>query len=308
MKNTIKFFCIGLALAGASSVAPAQAALRQTYVSSHGNNSNSCAINAPCRTFAHAITQTAAGGSIIVLDSANYGTLAITKAINIVNDGGATATISVPANAVGIKVNLGAEAAAVTLRGLTIEGGGVGANGIAFIGTGTLNVLDCMVRGMQDRGISVTASFGGNVVIANTTTTNNTNYGVYATGDGSGSLTLSLSHVRLTNNGSGFYLTGGTAAYGFVTVDSSLIAQNTTGLALSASGSNTITAFVTGSNILNNTNSINVGAGTQLKLERTSVATSYSGGITNNGTIRSFGDNAILDTVTGNAISAVALK
>lgn len=307
MNRTAKLLSISFTFLAASLTAPAYA-MQQTYVSAQGSNNNACNVNAPCRTFAYALTKTASGGSIIVLDSANYGAVNINKAVNIVNDGHATATISVPSNGVGVTVNLATTNAAVTLRGLTIEGDGSAARGIAFIGTGTLNVLNCVVRGVKQRGISITASTGGYVLIADTTVTNNTNFGVFATGDGSGSLTLSLSHDKLTNNGSGFHFSGGTAAYGFATIDSSLIAENATGLALAESGSNEITAFVTGSNILNNTNSINVGSGTILKLERTSIESAFSGGVVNSGQIISFGDNAIVDSVTGNAITAMARR
>jgi hypothetical protein len=301
----------GLALAGLGAT-PAMAQSNRTFVSGHGDDSNPCTVTFPCRSFAYAITQTNAGGEITTMDAAGYGLVTIDKAISITNDGAGEAGISVGSAVNGITINVG-DSDVVNLRGLTLIGNGVGISGIAFIGSGTLNVINCTIRDNAQYGISVTPSFNGQVLIADTTTANNATAGVFATGDSGGGLTLSLSHVKIINNGfgsggSGFKMTGGTAAYGFATIDNSLIAENGTGLQISASGSNTITAFVVNSNILNNAASVSVGAGSSIKLEKTAIATAFNGGITNNGVIKSFGDNAVLDTVTGNAITSVSFK
>ena len=60
----------GALLAFGLSTAPAQAGPNRTWVSGHGTDSGACALAAPCRTFAFALTQTAAGGEIDVLDPA----------------------------------------------------------------------------------------------------------------------------------------------------------------------------------------------------------------------------------------------
>jgi hypothetical protein len=52
-----------------------------------GTDSGACTRAALCKAFASALTQTAAGGEIDVLDPASYGMVTITKAISIVNDG-----------------------------------------------------------------------------------------------------------------------------------------------------------------------------------------------------------------------------
>ncbi|MGH6839307.1 MAG: hypothetical protein ACREDT_11015 [Methylocella sp.] len=174
-------------------------------------------------------------------------------------------------------------------------------------------MLDCTVRDMTTDGISVTPSFGGTVVIADTTVSNNSVDGIFTAASGSGVLTITLSHVKAINsgfNGSGFgvRLTGLFASFLFATIDSTLIAENGSGLALSASTSNVVTAFVINSNVVNNANSITVGASTGIQIEKTSVVTYFGGVITNNRTITSFGDNAILDKVTGNGIQPRSLQ
>ncbi|MDQ6701827.1 MAG: hypothetical protein M3Z96_01330 [Pseudomonadota bacterium] len=59
----------GALLAFGLSAVAAHAANR-TFVSGKGTDSGACALAAPCRTFAFALTQTAAGGEIDVLDPA----------------------------------------------------------------------------------------------------------------------------------------------------------------------------------------------------------------------------------------------
>ena len=63
------------------SLASAQAT--RTWVSGVGDDVNPCSRTAPCKTFAGAISKTAAGGEISVLDPGGYGAVTITKSITI---------------------------------------------------------------------------------------------------------------------------------------------------------------------------------------------------------------------------------
>jgi hypothetical protein len=72
-----------------------------------GTDRGACACAAPSKTFAFALTQTAAGGEIDVLDPAGYGMVTITKAISIVNDGVGAATIGTSLGN-GVTINAGA--------------------------------------------------------------------------------------------------------------------------------------------------------------------------------------------------------
>src|SRR5438105_7917513 len=63
--------------------APAQAQATRTWVSGVGNDANACSRTAPCKTFAGAISKTAPGGEIDVLDPGGFGALTITKAITV---------------------------------------------------------------------------------------------------------------------------------------------------------------------------------------------------------------------------------
>src|SRR5688500_2946121 len=63
--------------------APAQAQATRTWVSGVGDDANPCSRTAPCKTFAGAISKTAAAGEINCLDPGGFGGLTITKSIMI---------------------------------------------------------------------------------------------------------------------------------------------------------------------------------------------------------------------------------
>ena len=63
--------------------APAHAQATRTWVSGVGDDANPCSRTAPCKTFAGAISKTAAGGEINCLDPGGFGAVTITKAITI---------------------------------------------------------------------------------------------------------------------------------------------------------------------------------------------------------------------------------
>src|SRR5438046_1749076 len=107
---------------------PAHALNTKSWVSGAGSDAAACTRAAPCLTFAHAFTQTSAGGTINCLDPGDFGPLTITKAITI--DCTGTFAAVVVAAGIGITINAG-ESDVVRLRGLSIENAG-GASGIDF--------------------------------------------------------------------------------------------------------------------------------------------------------------------------------
>ena len=72
-----------LAIAGVAVLcaAPAQAQSTRTWVSGVGDDANPCSRTAPCKTFAGAISKTAAFGEINVLDPGGFGAVTITHSI-----------------------------------------------------------------------------------------------------------------------------------------------------------------------------------------------------------------------------------
>ncbi len=86
---------------------PAHAQATRTWVSGVGDDANPCSRTAPCKTFAGAISKTAAGGEINVLDPGGFGAVTITKSITIDCDTVAGGVLSSGTN--GIVVNAGAD-------------------------------------------------------------------------------------------------------------------------------------------------------------------------------------------------------
>ena len=66
-----------------SLLASAAQAQTRTWVSGVGDDVNPCSRTAPCKTFAGAISKTAAGGEINCLDPGGFGAVTITKSITI---------------------------------------------------------------------------------------------------------------------------------------------------------------------------------------------------------------------------------
>src|SRR4051812_40571455 len=177
------------ALALCSYAAPSHAQSR-TWVSGVGDDLNPCSRTAPCKTFAGAISKTAAGGKINCLDPGGFGAVTITKSIEIdclqfpggiLNSGVTGVNLSTTA---GIKV---------ILRGIEIAGAGTGVNGVSVNVPAELTVDKCFIVGQTGNGIQVNTSVAGtsNVIVLDTV-------------------------ITQANNGISFSTTGGGAAIGHI--------------------------------------------------------------------------------------------
>src|SRR5437763_297003 len=131
----------------------AQAQATRTWVSGVGDDANPCSRTAPCKTFAGAISKTAAGGEIDALDPAGYGAVTITKAITIDGGGGQVASILVSGTN-GINVQAG-PTGVVILRNLRINGIGTGINGIRWLSGKGLSVEKCEIFGFTTNGVDI---------------------------------------------------------------------------------------------------------------------------------------------------------
>jgi len=139
--------------------ASAHAQAVRTWVSGVGDDVNPCSRTAPCKTFAGAISKTAAGGEINVLDPGGFGAVTITKPITI--DGGEAFASILASGTNGIIVNISEASfpnAVVIIRNLSINGasqvGTPGVDGIRWVGGGAaLHVEDCLIFGFGGQGI-----------------------------------------------------------------------------------------------------------------------------------------------------------
>ena len=134
------------ALCTAVSVETASAQATRTWVSGVGDDANPCSRTAPCKTFAGAISKTAAGGEINCLDQGAYGAVTITKSMTIACEGVEAGVLHSSTN--GVTINAAATDI-VILRGLDIEGSppsSPGLNGVRFLAGAALHIENCRIR------------------------------------------------------------------------------------------------------------------------------------------------------------------
>jgi hypothetical protein len=144
---TRAFRCALILMALLLSHGTAFAQATRTWVSGVGDDANPCSRTAPCKTFAGAISKTAAGGVINVLDPGGFGIVTITKSITI--DGGGIEGSILASLTTGVIVNAAASDH-VYLRNLTIYGGGNGTQGIRVTGSsGHVSVERVTVSGFN---------------------------------------------------------------------------------------------------------------------------------------------------------------
>jgi hypothetical protein len=155
------------------SVAPASAQATRTWVSGVGDDANPCSRTAPCKTFAGAISKTAGGGEINVLDPGGFGGVTITKSMTIRSTFEAGVLVS-GTNAIVVSAG---PTDVVTLEGLDIEGLGTGLNGVNVLAGKTVYIVRCSIngfRGSPGNGVvNSSSTAGARVVISHSVITNN---------------------------------------------------------------------------------------------------------------------------------------
>jgi len=291
---TIKVLAIATFMFAFASIAQAQAS--RTWVSGVGDDANPCSRTAPCKTWAGAISKTAACGEIDALDPGGFGAVTITKSITL--DGSGTFASILASLTNGIIVNA-LSTDVITIRGLSINGFCNGINGMNILSAKTVNVEDCVIfRFNTGNGITVNDANGVNLNVRNSVIRDNTLDGINTTSS-AGNVTVTLDRVSLTGNGNGLHARSGTR----VTARSCVFSNNTTnGIFGDANAAALVNVFVWDSQI-----SMNGGAGvksgnagnpgvTGITLNRNQIDRNTGPGIsiTAPGVINSFGNNSIL--------------
>lgn len=297
MTKTARPFTL-LALIAAVLAMPAHAQNTRSFVSAQsGLDTNPCSRSMPCRTFAHAITQTNAGGEINTLDPGGYGALTITKAISIVSGVG-EAGVLVPSGATGITVNAGATDV-INLRGLVIEGAGAGLTGVQFNSGKSLNVENSAFHNLTETGISFLPSGAGALFVANTSIADIGNTGVQVEPGGPAPITAVFSRLEMHNNIYGIYVVGGgggSSSTVNATISESAFSGSTATAIVSQTQSGTATAvMVRKSAVFNNSYGLAaVSTGAILRVTQSAVTGNGTGWFTNvGGSLVSYGDNNI---------------
>ena len=275
------------------SAAPAAALANRTWVSGTGSNSNPCTLALPCKTFAFALTQTAAPGEIDVLAPGAYGPVTITSSISIVNDGAGVAAIGI-ASGNAITINAGASDS-IHLRGLTIEGIGSALNGILFNSGGNLAIENCVIRDFANAGINIVPATSSSFSISNTIASDNPNNGIVVQPAASAAVTGVIANAITDNNiGDGIFVGGAGASLNVTVADS--VASNNGNIGVSAFSLGAPAAAVMLRNSVASNNFTGLQAvGSAILRVAHSVVTGNSTGVnaTSGGTLDSYGDNDI---------------
>ncbi|HXM34451.1 MAG TPA: right-handed parallel beta-helix repeat-containing protein [Pyrinomonadaceae bacterium] len=201
---TIKLMAIAIFMFAFASMAQAQAT--RTWVSGVGDDANPCSRTAPCKTFAGAISKTAACGEISVLDPGGFGAVTITKSITIDGTGTLAGILSAGVNA--IVINVAATTDVVTIRGLTIDGACTGLNGIRIVGNmpKAVNIEDCVIFRFSGLGIDYAATAGtlGHLNVRNSVIRDNVGDALGAT-TSAGQVKGTLTNSSFTGSGNGVH-------------------------------------------------------------------------------------------------------
>ena len=275
----------------------------RTWVSGVGDDANPCSRTAPCKTFAGAISKTAAGGEIDVLDPGGFGAVTITKGMTLDGTRGSGFGSILASGTSGIIVNAGANDV-VTLRNLSINGAGTGIAGIRILAARSVFIENCEIFGFRatagtDAGIGIRDSrtTGGHLTITGCTVRNNLNVGIVVTpSSGSNRISTFISNSWLQGNGGG--VSNGINT--LTTIYETMITGNQ-GVAIAIQGF----GFVTECNvescvIAHNGTGIQTNNGSPfLRLSNTTVVNNSTGFQLTSGTVASWVNNRITQNVPG---------
>lgn len=285
-------------------VTPASAQATRTWVSGVGDDVNPCSRTAPCKTFAGAISKTAAGGEINCLDPGGFGAVTITKSLTIAcpyTEGGLLAGGN------GILVNLPAATDVVYIRGLDIFGVNPPSSGIRFIGQGTLMVEDSVIRrfaATNTFGIAFFPNAAARLFVHNVTVTDNglggQGGGIDVEPSGAGTAQVTLQDVRVVNNANvGFRIvtTAGNGAAGVNALLDRVTASRNAGegiQAVAGAGAPPAVLMLVNSNAAGNTGAgvTANGVGATMRVGNTNITGNATGVLaSNSSSIRTYGNN-----------------
>lgn len=294
MNRSLLLACFALFVAMYAFGSVAQAQASRTWVSGVGDDANPCSRTAPCKTFAGAISKTAAGGEIDALDPGGFGTVTITKAITIDGGGGQVAS-TLAAGTHGIVITAAATDV-VTIKNLRMNGlvqtTSPALDGIHVTSAGQVNVENCMISDFGGSGISFAPNTAANLNVTSTTIDGNFGGGIVVQGTANATASIDSSEILNNTNPAGGTGPGIEAAAGTkVSVSNTTVSGNQAGVIVAGGGTQ---MMIFQSNVVNNHgNGVNAIQNGNAALAFTSVSLNHYAGLASNtgGTIQSFGNN-----------------
>lgn len=301
--NTYRTLILAAFFAAFSTMAYGQAT--RTWVSGVGNDANPCSRTAPCKTFAGAISKTATGGEISVLDPGGFGTVTIGKGITI-NGTGTLAGILNSVGTNGIVVNAPATDT-VIIRDISINGAGTGANGIRYLAGKTLMVDHCWIYGQNSaassRGIDVALGAAGTLKVINSVIENVTEDGIHLNTT-AGIAVAVIDNSWIMNCGQ-----DGVEAAANVRADLTRSVVAVAGAnGVSASGANTQVNIDDTTVAHCSTSGLRSSAGDSIRVSDSIIANNNTGLTPNGGTIDSFQGNSLIGNPVPGAFSSTTNK
>ena len=287
-----------------SAVSSASAQASRTWVSGIGWDEDPCSRTKPCKTLASALSKTAIGGEITVLDPAGYGPVTINKSVTINGTPGAGYGSILAAPAVhGIIINMSKDDPYKTVRlnWLDINGVSSGVHGIKIVDNQAAGVSvvieNTNIDGLAGHGILDERSVGGTLTIANTVVRHTQLSGIKIAAGGLGNkIQATLSNVRVHNSAqAGLTVNGGAKA----AVRNSVFSGSTFGVDVEQANSE---VSVDGSTISHNATGLFTNGGAVLRLSNTNVAFNDSGVA---GTVQSFTNNRFIANGAGSPVTPI---
>lgn len=312
-KSLLSATFVGTVFALALPLSSAQAQATRTWVSGVGDDANPCSRTAPCKTFAGAISKTAAGGEINCIDPGGFGGVTIGKSLTILCDYTEAGVLVSGTNA--IIVNLPLATDTVTLKGLDIEGLGTGINGISFIQQGTLHVQNVRIHGFRNGGNGInfapsTAGATSELYVQDSTVSDSGNSGTTAgiaiRPTSSANAKVTINRTQVENNSAGIIASaGGTGTVMGIVRDSNVSGSTNNGITTSSTGP-TVNLMVDNVALVGNNIALaSSGTGAGMLVGRSSITASNTAvSVTAPAAIISYGDNLVNGNTSGEAFSA----
>jgi len=304
MKNSVLFAFIS-ALCLVLLAMPANAQATRTWISGVGDDANPCSRTAPCKTFAGAISKTAASGEINCLDPGGFGAVTITKSIQLICEDTIGGVLVSGTNGIVIS----APGAQVRIQGLDIDGLGSGLNGINVLDVGALYVQDCLIYGFVQKGINYTPTTAGTstLVVQNTVLSANNNAAnggaIFIAPAAGVTATVFITNTRMSNNTFGLHTNGGKT-----TVFESAAVNNTNNGFVAVNGGTQLDlSYSVAAN--NGTNGVQAVSGAAVNIAYNSIFGNATGISESGGTVTSFspGTNANAGNGTPGAPNGTAI-
>ncbi|HEX8148850.1 MAG TPA: right-handed parallel beta-helix repeat-containing protein [Pyrinomonadaceae bacterium] len=285
----------------------AQAQATRTWVSGVGDDVNPCSRTAPCKTFAGAISKTAAGGEIDALDPGGFGAITITKSILLDGTNGQGFGSILASGVNGVNVNDSATGTpntiVVRLRNLSINGAGttLGINGVNFTSGSAVHVENCRILNFSGDGIRMSTNTASRLIVSNTVVSQ-TGDGVEIAGTPATRHAVSIDNCSFTRNVNGVSVSGRAD----VVVSRSVLSSNTGAAAIVSTAAGGVGIIdLEECQVTHNAVGVQPNPQGAIRLSNVHMTANANALNFNSGTIGTYNNNRIFGNTSGEAFASL---